>query len=80
VGGTVQAVANGSQLAPYPADIIAENDHLKALADRIAQFGKLARQAIDQADEAADKNTADLFTGISRQMDKDLWLIEAHLQ
>jgi starvation-inducible DNA-binding protein len=51
-----------------------------ALADRLSAFGKLARAAIDAADEAGDKDTADLFTGVSRQMDKDLWFIEAHLQ
>jgi starvation-inducible DNA-binding protein len=52
---------------------------LQALSDRVAAFGKLARQAIDEADEASDKDTADLFTGISRQLDKDLWFLEAHL-
>lgn len=80
VAGTVQAVAAGSKLEPYPADVTAEKEHLKALAARIGAFGKLAREAIDAADEAGDKNTADLFTGVSRQIDKDLWFIEAHLQ
>jgi starvation-inducible DNA-binding protein len=28
----------------------------------------------------ATKDTADLFTGVSRQIDKDLWFVEAHLQ
>lgn len=79
VAGTAQAVAKGSELEPYPADITDEKEHLKALADRIAAFGKLARAAIDAADEAGDKDTADLFTAVSRQMDKDLWFIEAHL-
>jgi hypothetical protein len=27
-----------------------------------------------------DKGAADLFTGVSRQIDKDLWLKEAHLR
>lgn len=80
VAGTSQAVSKGSQLGAYPTDAIDEKAHLQALADRIAAFGKLTREAIDSADEAGDKNTADLFTGISRQMDKDLWFIEAHLQ
>jgi starvation-inducible DNA-binding protein len=80
VNGTLQGVAKASQLEPYPADITAEKDHLAAVADRLAAFGKLARQAIDAADEAGDKDTADLFTGISRQLDKDLWMVEAHLQ
>jgi starvation-inducible DNA-binding protein len=80
VNGTVQGVASGSQLPPYPAEITAEKDHLEAVADRLAAFGKLARAAIDAADEAGDKDTADLFTGMSRQLDKDLWMVEAHLQ
>lgn len=79
VAGTTQAVANGSRLAPYPVEITDQMEHVRALADRIAAFGKLARAAIDEADEVSDKDTADLFTGISRQMDKDLWFLEAHL-
>jgi starvation-inducible DNA-binding protein len=80
VAGTSQAVANGAKLPAYPADITGETEHLKALADHVAAFGKLARGAIDAADDAGDKDSADLFTGVSRQMDKDLWFIEAHLQ
>lgn len=77
--GTTQAVALGTQLRAYPGEISDERDHVAAVADRLASFGKLARAAIDAADEAGDKNTADLFTGVSRQIDKDLWLTEAHL-
>jgi starvation-inducible DNA-binding protein len=78
VAGTAQAVA-GSKLAPYPTEITDQIEHVRALADRVAAFSKLARAAIDEADEVEDKDTADLFTGISRQMDKDLWFLEAHL-
>ena len=77
--GTTQAVAKESKLAPYPADIVAERAHIEALAERVATFAKLTRQAIDAADEAGDKDTADLFTGVSRQIDMDLWFLEAHL-
>ena len=80
VAGAAQAVAKGSQLEAYPTDITDGKEHLKALADRVAAFGKLVREAIDAADEAGDKDTADLFTGVSRQMDMDLWFLEAHLQ
>lgn len=80
VAGTSQAVVKGTKLTPYPTEISDETEHLKALADHVAAFGKLARGAIDAADDAGDKDTADLFTGVSRQMDKDLWFIEAHLQ
>lgn len=77
--GTTQAVAKDSKLAPYPGDIIDERAHIEALADRVGTFAKLTRQAIDASDEAGDKDTADLFTGVSRQMDMDLWFLEAHL-
>ncbi|MGQ0533860.1 MAG: DNA starvation/stationary phase protection protein Dps [Caulobacteraceae bacterium] len=79
VNGTTQGVASGSKLDGYPANITAEKDHIVAVSDRLAAFGKLSRQAIDTADEAGDKDTADLFTGVSRQIDKDLWMVEAHL-
>jgi starvation-inducible DNA-binding protein len=78
--GTAQIVVKDSNLKPYPTEVMPEKEHLVALADRICAFGKLAREAINSADEAGDKDTADLFTGVSRQMDKDLWFIEAHLQ
>lgn len=78
--GTTQTVAKGTNLDPYPVDLMNEKGHLQALSDRVAAFGKLVRAAIDDADEASDKDTADLFTGISRQLDKDLWFLEAHLQ
>lgn len=79
VDGTLQGVASGSKLAPYPAAAVKEREHIEALAERVAAFGKLAREAIDAADEAGDKDTADLFTGVSKQMDMDLWFLEAHL-
>lgn len=80
VNGTVEGVAEAAKLEPYPAGIIAQKEHLEALAARFAAFGQLAREAIDIADEAGDKDTADLFTAVSRQTDMDLWFVEAHLQ
>ena len=78
--GTAQVAVKNSTLQPYPVNLTDEKEHLKAVADRIAAFGKNVRAAIDASDEAGDKDTADLFTGVSRQIDKDLWFIEAHLQ
>src|SRR5262245_28082555 len=78
--GTAQVAAKRSKLKPYPLDLADGKDHLEALADRLAAFAKAARKAIDESDEAGDADTADLFTGVSRAIDKDLWLLEAHLQ
>ena len=78
--GTARVVAKRSSLAEYPLDIAAGTDHCEALAKALATFGKAVRKSIDEADEAGDQDTADLFTEISRQADKDLWMVEAHLQ
>jgi starvation-inducible DNA-binding protein len=77
--GASQAVVAGTTLPAYPTDVTAEKEHLKLLAERLAAYGKVMREAVDAADEAGDKNTADIFTGISRATDKDLWFIESHL-
>jgi hypothetical protein len=44
------------------------------------QHGTAARNGIDQANELGDLDTADLFTEVSRGIDKWLWIVEAHLQ
>jgi starvation-inducible DNA-binding protein len=78
--GTVQAVTGRSKLVSYPLDIIEGRAHLEALATAIARFGKSVRKAIEESAKAGDADTSDLFTGISRSADKNLWLLEAHLQ
>lgn len=78
--GTARIVAQTSTLPEY--DLAAEEgrDHLQALAIRYGQYAADLRSNIDRATELGDADTADLFTEISRQIDKDLWFIEAHLQ
>jgi starvation-inducible DNA-binding protein len=77
--GTARQVAKPSTLPEYPT-VTAGRDHAEAVAAVLAAFGKLARAGIDQADELGDKDTADIFTEISRGVDKWLWFVEAHLQ
>jgi starvation-inducible DNA-binding protein len=78
--GTVQAAARASSLAPYPEDLSEGVAHLEALSERLADFGKKSRAAIAASDDLGDADTADLFTGVSRDVDKYLWFLEAHLQ
>ncbi len=78
--GTTQTVAKGTTLEPYPTDIYAIADHLKELIDRYAKVANGIRAAIDHADEAGDADTADIFTEVSRGLDKQLWFLEAHMQ
>jgi starvation-inducible DNA-binding protein len=78
--GTVRVSAQKSSLEQYPMEITDGRDHVDALSSRLADFGKKVRANIDDADEAGDKDTADLFTGVSREIDKLLWFVEAHIQ
>jgi starvation-inducible DNA-binding protein len=56
------------------------HSHAEALSSALATFGKAARKAIGEANELGDLDTADLFTEVSRGIDKWLWFVEAHLQ
>jgi starvation-inducible DNA-binding protein len=67
-------------LKNYPLSITAGKDHLFYLSTQLSVFGKAARSAIDDTGKLGDADTADLFTGISRDLDKYLWFVEAHLQ
>jgi starvation-inducible DNA-binding protein len=77
--GTLAAVSRATSLKPYPNDIAEGAQHVGALSSAIADFGTQVRKAIDESARAGDAGTSDLFTGISREIDKDLWFLEAHL-
>jgi starvation-inducible DNA-binding protein len=78
--GTARVVALRSTLPEYPLNIADGHSHVEALSSALAAFGKSARKAIDDTDALGDKDTADLFTEVSRGIDKWLWFVEAHLQ
>ena len=76
--GTVRVAASRSRLDEYPLQINLGEEHVAALSSALAAFGKSARAAIDAAAGEGDAGTADLFTEISRGVDKLLWKVEAH--
>jgi starvation-inducible DNA-binding protein len=78
--GTARAVAKRSNLAEYAPKGPGGRDHVEALSSALASFGKLARASINQANDLGDADTTDIFTEISRGVDKWLWFVEAHLQ
>jgi starvation-inducible DNA-binding protein len=78
--GTARVVAARSTLPEYPLNIADGLSHVDALSSALAAFAKSARKAIDDTDALGDKDTADLFTEVSRGIDKWLWFVEAHLQ
>ena len=78
--GTVRNVAQKSRIPEYSLKVSDGQDHLAELADRLAIYAKFVRTAIAQTSDLGDRNTADIYTEISRTVDKYLWFLEAHLQ
>jgi starvation-inducible DNA-binding protein len=78
--GTARVAAARSQLEEYPLTIADGLAHVEAVARVLSTFGHEARNMINEADELDDAGTADLFTEISRGIDKWLWFVEAHSQ
>jgi starvation-inducible DNA-binding protein len=77
--GTARIAASESILPEYNLDAVGGIDHITALAERYAAYGKHIREAIEATDNLGDADTADLYTEISRTIDKRLWFLEAHL-
>ncbi len=78
--GTARVAAERSRLDQYPMDIATGQAHVVALSRALAEFGRGARMAIDEADGFDDADTSDIFTEVSRGTDQWLWFVEAHLQ
>ncbi len=77
--GTARVAASESILPEYPLDAVGGVEHITALADRYSAYGKHVREAIDTTGDLGDADTSDMYTEISRTIDKRLWFLEAHL-
>lgn len=78
--GTVRVAASRSSLPEYPLTVSDGLDHVEALSTALAAFGARVRKSIELSNECDDADTADLFTEVSRGIDKWLWFVEAHAQ
>jgi starvation-inducible DNA-binding protein len=77
--GTIAAVIRATTLKPYPEDISEGLAHVDALSAALAAFGTQVRAGIEATARLGDADSSDLLTGISRETDKYLWFLEAHL-
>lgn len=79
--GTARESAKASFLPEYPnTEKMTEEDHLNALAERLAAYAKHLRDAGTKTTEWNEQDTNDLYIEVSREVDKKLWFVEAHLQ
>ena len=78
--GTVRETAARSTL--NEADLTASDgpSMLKFLVHNVAHHANAMRTAVQESNDLDDAITADLFTQLTRELDKDLWFLEAHTQ
>ena len=82
VEGTLRDSVKHSHLKKKeePASKSGQRDWLRELADVHAVCGDQVRAGIKKVSDAEDFATADLLTDILRDLDKQLWILEAHLE
>ena len=72
--------AASSRLPEFPASAVDGPEFVVALVERYALYCASTREAIEKSDQLGDPTTADLFTEVTREADKNRWFLEAHLQ
>lgn len=78
--GTVRMAAGATRLEEFSGGPVGSMESVRLLVERYADVAESTRKGIKEAEEAEDQDTQDLLTEISRDLDKSLWFLEAHLQ
>jgi len=81
VEGTLRETVKHSRLhqTEEPESKSGERDWIRELADVHAECSDHVRAAVQRVTSARDFGTADLLTDLLRELDKQLWILEAHL-
>lgn len=81
VEGTLREAVKESGLGrkEEPASRSGQRDWIRELADTHSACSSHVRSAIKKLTDAEDFGTADLLTTTLRHLDKQLWLLEAHV-
>lgn len=78
--GTARMAAASSRLPEMPSGGIEDAQSVEELAQRYARLGATVRSAIDEAAQAGDQGTSDIFIDMVRDLDKALYFLEGHIQ
>ena len=78
--GAAGVVAARSELSPYPLLIDSGVDHVRALSGALAAFAVKMRCSIAEVQQSVDPVTVHILTEICRDIEKLLWVVEAHAQ
>ena len=78
--GTIRIAGSTSRLDEYPLEATDSRVHVEALVDRYGDYTSRVRHGIRKAEKLGDQDTADLYTTVSRAIDKALWMLTAHME
>lgn len=78
--GTLQVIAERSRLPKAPLVVDHADQWVHVVSEALASCANAARANIEEASAADDAITADLFTRITSETDKQLWFVESHLE
>lgn len=76
--GTLPQAVEASGLGAFPTEAGGHELFIPAVADAVAAAAKHVRGRIGEAGDAGDEGSADLLTGLVRDLDKQLWFVESH--
>ena len=77
--GTARTAATQSTLPEYPSASMDGPAHVRALVERVAPYATALRDNITLAADVEDAGSAALYTDISRGVDQQLSVLDAHL-
>jgi starvation-inducible DNA-binding protein len=77
--GTAPTAAMQSRVAASPDTLVDGHAQVGALVERFAPYARAMRGSIALAADVEDADTAAVYTDLSRGVDKQLWILEAHL-
>ena len=77
---TAHVVTTWAHMPENDTQSASERDYVQSLSGALASFGKIAREATGKSNELGDAVSADIFTEISRGVEKWLWMVEAQLE
>lgn len=78
--GTIAYLHENSDVPAFPQHLTRGDMHVAHIANVLSFCCAEVRKAINGTADFGDITTSDLFTEVSRECDKLLWMVEAHSQ
>ena len=78
--GTVRSAAASSELPEFPAGELHERQVVQTLVERFEQYSRMLTDAREEAAEAGDATTEDLYIEAQREIDRHAWFLRSHLK